>query len=529
MGRAQTTGGVGGFVGDRSRGYHAAEYHTARSLHASAHGIVQHMDIIGQMHTMQANAARSIQAVFRGHKGREEAHKVKEEKDVAAELLTNEIWLFKERQKQARFAAAVRVQAVWSRVASKAARAVRLGVRMRMSTRDLMPSGKSLAPAKLAAASPPPVPAAAKSAAASASASAIFGRIAVGGANPPSGGKAPPPKPASMTRASAPADTPYSRPNPALPSSTVGGAKSPRGMLLVPVVSPIPEGTPRRSRGGDGGAGGIEGRPPSPSTGWSSGEETPHLLDPHKPRTDGRIDLLLKDQAQVAARNVHRIENTNDDIDNLVKKREEADAALAELQMRERQAELDLRRRIDTQMADLQAGLDALQEEMNAAGHDLKTLQLMLGTQTVKTDNCRTGWQDKCTEASIAQETADDLSAEWQAAQDYADSEQEAARQAQARADMMHERSKLCAERFYAAQDETTRQQERADNTERIEALARTIHNLQASSARGDGYAMTQVQQCAADLKSELDKRERIKEEFEARAMEDAAAASGAD
>ena len=253
------------------------------------------------------------------------------------------------------------------------------------------------------------------------------------------------------------------------------------------------------------------------------------MLDPHKPRTDGRIDLLLKDQAQVAARNVHRIENTNDDIDNLVKKREEADAALAELQMRERQAELDLRRRIDTQMADLQSGLDALQEEMNAAGHDLKTLQLMLGTQTVKTDNCRTGWQDKCTEASIAQETADDLSAEWQAAQDFADSEQEAARQAQARADMMHERSKLCAERFYAAQDETTRQQERADNTERIEALARTIHNLQASSARGDGYAMTQVQQCAADLKSELDKRERIKEEFEARAMEDAAAASGAD
>ena len=106
--------------------------------------------------------------------------------------------------------------------------------------------------------------------------------------------------------------------------------------------------------------------------------------------------------------------------------------------------------------------------------------------------------------------------------------EQEAARQAQARADMMHERSKICAERYYAAQDETARQQERADNTERIEALARTIHNLQASSGRGDAYAMTQVQQCAADLKFELDKRDRIKQEFEARAIEDAAA-SGAD
>ena len=52
------------------------------------------------------------------------------------------------------------------------------------------------------------------------------------------------------------------------------------------------------------------------------------------------------------------------------------------------------------------------------------------------------------------------------------------------------------------------RLQAQVDNMQRIEELARTIHNLQSASLRGDEYAIEMVQQAAADLAAELRKRD---------------------
>ena len=261
------------------------------------------------------------------------------------------------------------------------------------------------------------------------------------------------------------------------------------GRLGLEMMSPVPEGTPDRR--------GPYEKFPATATG-------PGLT----PRTKGRIDLLLKDQQAQAIANATRVNNSQDEISNLRKKLAEAEAAAAELAERESLAREELQARIQKQNADLQAGLDALQSEMSAAGNDLRTLKQMLGDQINLEEQMRAASWSAKKDAQNAQQIADEKAEAWRAAQRRADEAKERAHQGQVRADTIKGHSDEAMQTFKEAQDETARLQAQVDNMQRIEELARTIHNLQSASLRGDEYAIEMVQQAAADLAAELRKRD---------------------
>ena len=246
-------------------------------------------------------------------------------------------------------------------------------------------------------------------------------------------------------------------------------------------------------------------------------------VSPLTPRTQGRIDLMLQEHAAVAVENVVCVKNSHKDIAVLRKQREEMNDTLAALRERELTAEEKLRTRIGVTIFDIQAGLDALHLEMDSAGHNLTTMKWMLGEQITLTSQKHTLQWDAARGSELADELSSKLNAEWEEAQAVADSEKEAANQAQLRADKTLENSIVTEARYREAQNERWKLQDRVNTHERIEELAQRIHNLQDAFSCGDAYAIEMVQEALAELKSELQKRDRFTQSNVAAAIEAAA------